>query len=587
MSAPVRSIVSPQQVLATLRRYSRLWLIPMVVVALLATAYGILRPEKWKASQALVVRDETGGSATNRAGRFDTIEAMKTAQETIVQMSRNPGVVAAALSAAGPDGGDRATADWPGESDVEELQGSITVSPPKGSEFGRNEVIFLSVTAPTKERAIVLAAVVCDQLVKQMQSLRQAKAQSLIDELERSVSLARADLESATNRLKTTESKVGGDIDELRALVETTAGTSNLRAASTNLKDKIRDHELNQKSNVESLKLLSEAQQDHQRLLEAPQRLFDQHPALRRLKDGLVDAQLRTAQLAGRLRPDHPELQSAQLAEQEVRVQLNAEIDGVVKNLDADLKVTGAQIESLRKELATIDQRIEKVAELRAEYANQLADVRQTTETLNKAQKGLADVRASQAAALSASVITRLDQPDAGNAPVGPSFPMIVAGGLGGGLMLGLGLVFLVAPLGNLWGRRSSDYAGAGRRSADKQQAPSAASTAALHGRRAGDAPKNGDRRGEQPGRRTGDAAARPPGAGARAPSLSSSTGQAKAAPPRPPARGPVAPNPGEPAKAPSAMKPPEPPKAAPVSPLPKATPAAPKPGDALKNLKS
>jgi hypothetical protein len=442
-----------------------------------------------------------------------------------------------------------------------------------------------------------------------MQSLRQAKAQSLIEELERSVSLAKAGLASATDQLKSIESKVGGDIDELRSLVETTAGTSNLRAASNNLKDKIREHELIQKSNVESIKLLSEAQQDQQRLLEAPQRLFDQHPALRRLKDGLVDAQLRTAQLAGRLRPDHPELQSAQLAEKEVRDQLNAEIDGLIRNIDADLKVTAAQIASLAAELATTDRRIEKVAELRAEYANQLADVRQKTETLTKAQKDLADVRASQAAALSASVITRLDQPDAGNAPVGPSFPVIVAGGLGGGLMVGLGLVFLVAPLGNLWGRRASDYAGAGRRAADKQQPVSSTTTAAANGRRAGDAVKTGERRGEQPGRRISDAAARPPGAGARAPSLHSSSGQPKAAPPRLPANGPAAQTPG-PAKAPTAAKPGEPVKTppavktgdgakapavanpvevpkSPVTPLPWAKPAEPKPGDAPKNLKS
>jgi uncharacterized protein involved in exopolysaccharide biosynthesis len=550
-------------------------------------AYGIVRPEKWKASQALVVRDETGGSTTNRAGRFDTIEALKSAQETVVQMSRNPGVVSAALSAAGPEGSDRATAEWPEESDVEELQGSITVSPPKGSEFGRNEVIFLSVTAGTRERAIALTAAVCDQLEKQMQSLRQAKAQSLIDELARSVSLAKADLASATDQLRSIESKVGGDIDELRSLVETTAGTSNLRAASNNLKDKIREHELLQKSNVESLKLLGEAQQDHKRLLEAPQRLFEQHPALRRLKDGLVDAQLRTAQLAGRLRPDHPELQAAQLAEKEVRDQLNGEIDGVIGNVNADLKVAGAQIESLQKEHAMIDGRIAKVAELRAEYANQLADVRQKTETLTKAQKDLADVRASQAAALSASVITRLDQPDAGNEPVGPSFPVIVASGFGGGLMVGLGLVFLVAPLGNLWGRRWSDHAGAGRRAADKQvPVASSTQTAAAHGRRAGDAPKNADRRGEQPGRRMSDVAARPPGAGARAPSLQSPSTQSKAAPARPPAKAPPAVKPPEPPKAPSAAKPVEPPKS-PVTPLPWAKPAEPKPGDAPKNLKS
>ncbi len=97
------------------------------------------------------MRDETGGSTTNRAGRFDTIEALKTAQETIVQMSHNPGVVAAALAAAGPENGEQTLEDWPTDADVEGLQGAITVSPPKGSEFGRNEVLFLAVTAPTKD----------------------------------------------------------------------------------------------------------------------------------------------------------------------------------------------------------------------------------------------------------------------------------------------------------------------------------------------------------------------------------------------------------------------------------------------------
>ena len=159
-------------------------------------------------------------------------------------------------------------------------------------------------------------------------------------------------------------------------------------------------------------------------------------------------------------------------------------------------------------ELSGIDKRIENVAILRAEYANQLADVRQKTETLNKAQKDLADVRASQAAALSASVITRLDQPDPGNGPVGPSFPVIVAAGLGGGLMLGLGLVFLVAPIGNLWGRRWSDHSGAAVARMIRNQRPRHLVQAQSYGRRGSDTPPNGDRRSEQSGRRISDVAA-------------------------------------------------------------------------------
>jgi hypothetical protein len=65
---------------------------------------------------------------------------------------------------------------------------------------------------------------------------------------------------------------------------------------------------------------------------------------------------------------------------------------------------------------------------------------------------------------------------------------MIVATGFGGGLMLGLGLVFLTALLGNLWGRRRSDCLSSGRRAGDAQ--PIAPASAPSSGRRQTDAPQ-------------------------------------------------------------------------------------------------
>ena len=46
--------------------------------------------------------------------------------------------------------------------------------------------------------------------------------------------------------------------------------------------------------------LLKQAEADPTALVAAPCRLLDSQPALRRLKDGLVDSQLRTANLQGR-----------------------------------------------------------------------------------------------------------------------------------------------------------------------------------------------------------------------------------------------------------------------------------------------
>jgi uncharacterized protein involved in exopolysaccharide biosynthesis len=467
MSSSPRSIVNPRQIVTTLRRHFWLWLAPTIALTVLATAYGILRPVKWRASQALVVRDEASGG-TARQGRFDTIEALKSAQETVLEMAKNPRTIKAALIEAGPLDGITPNANWPGKDDIESLQSSISVSPPKGSEFGRSEVIYLSAEGPTSERAVRLTNAVCNQLEIQLQELRQAKAQSLVAELEKAVTLAQNDLSGATVRLRDIEKLVGSDIDELRSLTETTAGTSNLRAVSNQLQEELRRTQLVYDTNEETLKLLTAARADHNRLLAAPQRLFEQQPALRRLKDGLVDAQLRTAQLFGRMSADHPEVKAARLAEEKIRVQLNAEIDLVVSNLRNELTVSTALLNTLKAQHQQVQTRLAKVAELRADYSNQLALVRQRTENLAKANKDLAEVRASQAAALSSSVIARIDEVQPDNSPVGPRFLAIVVAGLGGGLVLGFGLVFLMAPLGNLWGRRWTDYVAAGRRVSDQ-----------------------------------------------------------------------------------------------------------------------
>src|SRR5262249_13584251 len=58
-------------------------------------------------------------------------------------------------------------------------------------------------------------------------------------------------------------------------------------------------------------------------------------------------------------------------------------------------------------------------------------------------EQQLAEARASSAAARTASVIAAIDTPVAGDSPIGPGKATIVLAGALGGLMLGLGIVFL------------------------------------------------------------------------------------------------------------------------------------------------
>ncbi|MDZ4819322.1 MAG: Wzz/FepE/Etk N-terminal domain-containing protein [Planctomycetota bacterium] len=485
MSNPTQSNLNVGQIFRTLKRSYLLWTVPTVAMTLLAVVYALVRPIEWKATQSLVVRDEAGGNSLTRAGRFDTTDAMKAAQETIVQMSNSLTVVKAALAEVGPPSTAKEGAAYPTKFDIEKLQGSITVSPPKGSEFGRNEVIYLSVDGPTRQRAIDLNNAVYKQLEHQMQELRKAKAQSLILELERATDLAQDELKQSTARLETVEKSVGRDLDELRTLTESGAGGSNLRSSINQLRDELRRVQLAHDTNAEQLRLLASAVDDTKRLNSAPQRLFETQPGLRRLKDGLVDAQLKTALLEGKMNAEHPEVLAALASEKEIRAQLNAEVEQVKNNIDADLKVSAALMQSLKQQLAENEERLTKVAVLRAEYVNLLTDVKERGEVLAKTRKDLSDARASQAAALASSLITRLGQPDTGNYPIGPGKTVIVLGGFFGGLAAGLGLVFLIAPIGTFCGRRFTDYIGNGRRSTD-HAAPNVANAGPVNDRRAG-----------------------------------------------------------------------------------------------------
>ncbi|HEY2148076.1 MAG TPA: hypothetical protein VGH32_09075, partial [Pirellulales bacterium] len=209
--------LTPADVIAHLTAEPRRWLVPMAVVAGVAFIYGLMRPATWEASQALTVRDEaTGGE---RPGRFHVVEDMKTVQETILELAKSHSVLWAALKQVGPIGGADATA-WPSESDVASLAGCVKLSPPRGAEFGKTEVFYLQVQNRDRNRAFALASAVGDQLKQRYADLRDAKAQSMVDELTRTVTLAQADLKTASDRLAALDAEVGPDLGELRTLTD-------------------------------------------------------------------------------------------------------------------------------------------------------------------------------------------------------------------------------------------------------------------------------------------------------------------------------------------------------------------------------
>lgn len=516
MSTPARSIINLQLIRENLVKHRWLWIAPTLACTALAICYAGVRSTKWKAVQVVTLRDEAGDSGQRGQGEFATPEALKSYQEMVVQAARTLAVVEAALKELGPENGSE-DPTYPTPEVVEETSSKIVLAPPKGQEFGKVNQIFITTEAKTAERAKELNAALFTQLVRRLQELRAAKARSLRTEYEQAVAIAQSDLDEATKKLEAMENQVGRDIGELRTLNEGATGNSNLREQCNQIKQELRAANSKYEELVQLAALLTGARQDPNRLIEAPSRLFEMQPGLKKMKEGLVDAQIKAANLLGRMTPQHPDVLAARLAETQVKQELTSELDNIIGSLNADMTVLKNQTETLQTQLSDVEQRMNKLAGLRAPYSNLVSDVKRCNDKLAEEYKKLSLARSSEASAFKTSVlITGKDEPNTGTSPVGPSAKLVVLGGAVGGFMLGMGLIFVTVPIGQMCGRRWSDYASSGRRAADRTAQANGGATPGRRGsdpvpqvRRASDAPA-GSRRAsdvQRRDRRTADQA--------------------------------------------------------------------------------
>jgi len=475
MSHPSPLLSTLKTVLATFQTHVWLWVVPTLATTLGAGIYAAARPDIWSCSQAFVVREEASGN-DQRLGRFESVDSMKAFQETILEVARSRDVIRAALRDVAPPANYESPARWPTLDDIEAMQKRISVTAPKGAEFGRTEVIYIKVGGHTRQDALDRNAALCDQVQKELANLRNAKAGSVILELEESLRLATRELDDATEKLEAMEREVGNDLGELRSLNESAAGGGNLRSALNEVKAELRQATSALEANQQLHDLLTRAQKDANELLATPSRLLESQPGLKRLKDGLVDAQLRTAELRGKMRDGHPLIIAAERSENEVRQNLHAEIASALRGLEGDGGVVKQRWDALEEQQADLQTRLNRVTSLRVKYSNLVDDVRQRSEIIQQTQRDLADMRASRNAALSTSLLTRFNAPVVGDKPEGPAALVVVAAGLVGGLAAGVGLVFLLVPPGGSGNRRWATYLEAGRRTTDR-----------LFGRRASD----------------------------------------------------------------------------------------------------
>lgn len=437
---------NPADILFALVHYRLRWIIPAILVATAALAYAVVKPNAWEATQSIVLRDEAV-SSLGRPGQFSRIEDMKHAQETVLQLTRSREVIQAALTELGPPAGRWSTSAWPSKDDIATARKSIRVHSPSGTEFGTTEMLYITVEADTPERARQLNQLICTQLDQQLGAMRNSRALSLKQELNYREQQAKQALTSVTDQLSALEGEVGTDLAELRILNEVGSGNGNLREQMVQIKNELRTALANQQSSQRLMEILQGAEQNANELIATPNQLLDSQPALRRLKDGLIDAQLRSAQLQGIRTENHPGVIAAHHAEEEIRGHLHQEIAIAIRSLSAERSVNAGRIAQLQTMLDDVSLRMTKLASLRAGYNNLVAEVREKNNKLTQIRTDLADARSSVEAATTTTLITKVSTPEVSDYPVGPSRKAIAGAGVVGGLALGLGILFLTVPI--------------------------------------------------------------------------------------------------------------------------------------------
>lgn len=437
-----------------LRYYYKRWLVPAVLISGLALAYAVFKRDTWEASQAVTVRNEaTVGD--NEPGKFRLEDEMKAAQETILEIAQSRPVLAEALAEVGPppvtppvtpSSAGPSAASWPSEADIGDLRDAIKLVPPKGADFGKTEIFYLKVRDRERSRAIELADKLCGRLERHLAKLRGARARDLIGELAETVSISRGELEEAQQRLSALETSVGSRLVELRMLETSPAGVSDLNRELIEAESEVRQALTKQSVNRKILELLHAAQDDPRLLVSAPATLFESHPNLKRMADGLVDLQLETAALAGSMTDRHPQVVASHQSEEMVRKQIFSELSLAIHAFEAENELAAGRLSFLEGQLTTMRERMDKLVGMRVAYASLTREVDHRRVLLEAAQRNLADVKASRAVAEKCSLIHRIGTPDTGPRPVGPGRTMIVLAGVAGGLIVGLGVVFITVP---------------------------------------------------------------------------------------------------------------------------------------------
>ncbi len=428
---------------STLWQFRLWWLLPAAVGLTLAIVYALfLRTETWSARQSFIVRDDLTGQSF-KPGRFESQESMKSAQETILEISRRPQVIRNTLEKLGPGPGDPAGPNWITDELIEDVQGSISFSAPNGAEFGKTEVIVLTTQATTRERSRQFIETLSDEIVDKVNQVRSLRLQGMQAELIQARDGAMRQQQIAEQALQEMDARLGSEIG---VLTESQSGESPVELEIREIKALKRSLETEVQTAESTHKALLKVYENPDQLLYLSGDLLNQSPGLATMKTELVRLQSQLATVSGGKRDSHAEVQAARRAVDQMEAQIFQSLKGEMAGLQNSIARRRQRMEQLDDEIATLKGQLVELGKSRAKHLRLTVQVQELTEAANEAQTALTKIQSLAEAARTVGLMTLVDEPQVSSRPDGLGKKAIAAAGGLGGLIFGLGLVMLIAP---------------------------------------------------------------------------------------------------------------------------------------------
>lgn len=424
--------------ITTVGNYYKLLIVPAIIGLVLATFYAFLiMPEQWTARRSFLIRDDLSGTAF-KPGRFDSEESRKSAQETILEIARRPLVVRSVLKKLGPESF-MVGSNWISDELIENTQEAINISAPNGAEFGKTDAIVLTASASSRDRTRKFIEILSEEIISQTNRVRAMRFESMEMETDLAYKAAIQARDEAIDRLNDLDQQLGSDFGFLSIKGSQTAGVDSIKSEILQKQDELEKSEA-------ILGALQQAFNNPETASQLPSAVLVAQPTLEKTMSKLLDLLEELHVAKGRFADKHGRVREIETSIRFAQQQLYDSLTGEMAGVQAGIDLKKRQIARLNDRIEKIKARLIRFSKSRSKHLALSTQVEQLSETANTAKSAWSEIQSRTKAARMVGLLTPTDVAQVNSRPDGIGKKYAMLAGLIAGLMIGVGLIFAIAP---------------------------------------------------------------------------------------------------------------------------------------------